>query len=137
MKKADLEKHLGKKIAGRMQHEPHSARYGAESAGVADKREQRERDKAAGLVPFAVKLPQPLVTRLQSLAVERSLTLNDVTAQLLEAATASPAEAPAPKAKKAATAASDELPPPKAKKAATASDEAPAAKAKKAAKAAR
>ena len=105
MKKADLEKHLGKKIAGRMQQEPHSARYGADSAGIADKREQRERDKAAGLVPFAVKLPQALVTRLQALAAERGSTLNEVTAQLLDAAIAPPAESPAPKAKKAAKAA--------------------------------
>ena len=66
MKKADLEKHLGKKIAGRMQQEPHSDRYGTASGGIADKREQRERDKAAGLVPFAVKLPQELVTKLQA-----------------------------------------------------------------------
>ena len=58
MKKADLEKHLGQKIVGRMKQEPHSDRYGAASGAVADKREQRERDKAAGLVPFAVKLPQ-------------------------------------------------------------------------------
>jgi hypothetical protein len=106
MKKADLEKHLGKKIAGRMQHEPQSPRFGAESAGVADKREQRERDKAAGLVPFAVKLPQPLVTRLQSLAAERGITLSDLAGELLEAATASKVEPPPPKAKKAAKAAS-------------------------------
>ena len=112
MKKADLEKHLGKKIAGRMQHEPQSARYGAESAGVADKREQRERDKAAGLVPFAVKLPQTLVTKLQSLAAERGVTLSDLARELLDAASSpspanssSSAEAPAPKAKKTAKAA--------------------------------
>lgn len=105
MKKADLEKQLGKKIAGRMHHEPHSPRYGAESAGVADKREQRERDKAAGLVPFAVKLPQVLVTKLQSLAAERGITLSDLAGELLRAAASPAAEAPAPKAKKAAKAA--------------------------------
>jgi len=49
----------------------------------ADKREQREKDKAAGLVPFAVKLPQELVTSLQALATQREETLNDVTAELL------------------------------------------------------
>ena len=100
MKKADLEKQLGKKIAGRMQQEPHSDRYGAASGGVADKREQRERDKAAGLVPFAVKLPQDLVAKLQGLAVERGGSLNEITAELLSAALApAPADA-APKAKK-------------------------------------
>jgi hypothetical protein len=105
MKKADLEKQLGKKISGRMQHEPHSARYGAESSGIADKREQRERDKAAGLVPFAIKLPQTLVTKLQSLAAERGVTLSDLAGELLEAASSPSADAPAPKAKKAAKAA--------------------------------
>jgi len=103
MKKADLEKQLGKKISGRMHHEPHSARYGAESAGIADKRELRERDKAAGLVPFAVKLPQALVTKLQSLATERGVTLSELTGELLEAS--STPSAPAPKARKAPKAA--------------------------------
>ena len=101
MKKADLEKQLGKKIAGRMQQEPHSDRYGTASGGIADKREQRERDKAAGLVPFAVKLPQELVTKLQNAATERGASLNDVTAELLNAGLAPEPAEPAPKARKA------------------------------------
>lgn len=97
MKRAHLEKQLAKKIAGRMQQEPHSDRYGAASGEVADKREQREREKAAGLVPFAVKLPQELVTKLQALAVERNATLNDLAAELLgEAFTTAPAAKPEP-----------------------------------------
>jgi len=100
MKKADLEKHLGKKIAGRMRQEPQSDRYGTASGGVADKREQREREKAAGLVAFAVKLPQDLVTRLQALATERGVSLNDVTAELLNAGLAPAQAEPATKAKK-------------------------------------
>ena len=92
MKKADLEKHLGKKISGRMHQEPHSHRYGSGSGQVADKREQRERDKAAGLVPFAVKLPQVLVTQLQGAATERSVQLNDLVAELLTRALSAGAE---------------------------------------------
>jgi hypothetical protein len=100
MKKADLEKQLGKKIAGRMMQEAHSDRYGAASGQVGDKREQRERDKAAGLVPFAVKLPQDLVARLQAIAVERGTSMNELTAMLLEGTFAPPAVAePEPKAK--------------------------------------
>jgi hypothetical protein len=106
MKRADLEKQLGRKIAGRMMQEAHSDRYGAASGHVGDKREQRERDKAAGLVPFAVKLPQDLVARLQALAVERGASMNELTATLLEGAFAQPAAAepeskarPKPKAK--------------------------------------
>lgn len=107
MKKADLEKHLGKKIAGRMQQEAHSDRYGTASGQIADKREQREREKAAGLVPFAVKLPQELVTNLQALAAERNTTMNDLAAELLgeaftDAAKPEPARKAKPAAKKAA-----------------------------------
>ena len=115
MKRADLEKQLGKKIAGRMQQEPQSDRYGSGSAVVADKREQRERDKAAGLVPFAVKLPQSLVTRLQAVAVERSVALNELVADLLTSAL----EPPAAAARKASPATADERKPddaPKARK---------------------
>jgi hypothetical protein len=88
MKRADIEKQLGKKIAGRMKQEPTSDRYGAASGGMADRKEQRDRDKAAGLVPFAVKLPQALVQQLQELARSRGLALNDLTAQLLKDAIA-------------------------------------------------
>ena len=98
MKRADLEKQLAKRIAGRMQQETHSDRYGTASGEVADKREQREREKAAGLVPFAVKLPQELVTKLQALAVERNATMNDLAAELLGDAFA---DAPAAKAEPA------------------------------------
>jgi NRPS condensation-like uncharacterized protein len=34
-------------------------------------------------MPFAVKLPQDLVTSLQALARDREATLNDVTAEVL------------------------------------------------------
>ena len=106
MKKADLEKHLARKIAGRMNQEAHSDRYGAASGQVGDKREQRERDKAAGLVPFAVKLPQDLVTRLQVLAVERGASMNELAADLLQAAFSTvPAEKPKPEPKPKAKAA--------------------------------
>lgn len=101
MKKADLEKQLAKKITGRMQQEPHADRYGIASGGVADKRELREREKAAGLVPFAVKLPQPLVTALQAAAQERSVSLSELAADLLRTALE---PSPAPKAKKSKSA---------------------------------
>lgn len=83
MKRTDLEKHQGKKIVGAMQREPTSERYGASAGAHADKRVQRERDKAAGLVPFAVKLPQDLVASMQALAKERGASLNDVAESLL------------------------------------------------------
>jgi hypothetical protein len=89
MKRTDLEKHLGKKVEGRMRREPSPDRYGALSTAVAGKKEQRERDKAAGLVPFAVKLPQPLVAELQALAKERGASLGELAAELLRSALSS------------------------------------------------
>lgn len=83
MKRTALEKVEAMKTVGAMKREATSDRYGANAGAPADKREQREKDKAAGLVPFAVKLPQELVTALQSLARERAATLNDVTAELI------------------------------------------------------
>jgi len=86
MKPADLQKHKGKKVEGAMKREPTPDRFGAKAGAPADKREQREREKAAGLVPFAVKLPQELVTALQSLAAKRGVTLNELTSDLLREA---------------------------------------------------
>ena len=83
MKKADLEKLKGKKLtsggpAG-------SDRYGKGAAEVLDRREQRERDRELGLVPFAVKLHGDLVAQVRALAEERGASLNDVTAELIQA----------------------------------------------------
>ncbi len=83
MKRTDLEKHLGKKIEGRMKREEIPERYGSASGAPADKREQRRRDQAAGLVPFAVKLDQALVAQLQALAHSRGAPLAAVVDELL------------------------------------------------------
>lgn len=83
MKRTDLEKHQGKKLVGAMKREPQSDRYGAKAGAVGDRREQREKEKAAGLVPFAVKLPQDLVASMQARAKERGVSLNEVAESLL------------------------------------------------------
>jgi hypothetical protein len=83
MKRADLDKQIAKKIAGRMQREPMSERFGGGAAEPGDRRGQRERDKAAGRVAFAVKLPQSLVAQLQSLAQQRKQTLDELAEDLL------------------------------------------------------
>jgi hypothetical protein len=95
MKPTDLEKHLGKKIEERMRREPIPERYGAASSSASDKKAQRERDKAAGLVPFAVKLPQELVTSLQQLAQQRGVPLGDLVAELLRSGVSAETSAPA------------------------------------------
>ncbi len=50
---------------------------------VIDRREQRKRDQALGLVPFAVKLNSDLVLQLQTIAKERGGDLNEVVAELI------------------------------------------------------
>ncbi len=85
MKPTDLQKHLGLKINGKMGASGIPNRFG-NAAGLGDKREQRERDRALGLVPFACKLPSELVAKLQALSSCESGGLNALTAKLLESA---------------------------------------------------
>jgi hypothetical protein len=75
MKKTDLAKSDAKKIMNQMARSP---AFGAGAAVPVDKREQRERDRALGLVPFAVKLNGELVAQLQALAKERGLDMNQL-----------------------------------------------------------
>ena len=64
MKKSDLAKNLGLKIDGRMRAAGVPDRF-AQASALVDKREQRRRDAAAGLVAFACKLPADLLPPLQ------------------------------------------------------------------------
>ena len=82
MKKTGLAKSDAKKLMGGM-----GARGGAIGGGAVvapDKREQRERDRAAGLVPFAVKLNGDLVKELQNLAAAGERDMNELVAELLQ-----------------------------------------------------
>ncbi len=83
MKKTDLEKQLAKKITGRMHSTGTASRFGQDAAAVGDRREQRRLDAAAGLVPFACKLPQELVVRLQERAAGHEGGINAMVAELL------------------------------------------------------
>lgn len=82
MKKTGMAKSDAKKLMGKMAA-PGGAVFGSDSVVVVDRREQRKRDQALGLIPFAVKLNSELVQQLQTLAKERGLDLNEVTAQVL------------------------------------------------------
>lgn len=84
MKKTDLAKSLASKIGGRMKTAAVPDRFGAAAAPAVDKREQRRQDAAAGLVPFACKLPLELVRRLHDRAVRQEGGLNVLVAELLE-----------------------------------------------------
>jgi hypothetical protein len=81
MKKTDLAKADAKKLMGKMGAS--GAAFGNANTAVIDKREQRKRDQALGLVPFAVKLNDELVKRLHALATERGLDMNQTVAEVL------------------------------------------------------
>ncbi len=109
MKKTDLEKNKASKVRIQLQQAAIPGRFAAESNAMPDRREQRKLDQAAGLVPFAVKLPADLVRRLREQAEQTGANINELTATAIQAGLAestpapSPAPAPAP-AEKAAKA---------------------------------
>jgi len=82
MKKTDLAKHDAKKLMN--QTGPRGPSFGTGEAAPLDRREQRERDRALGLVPFAVKLNGDLVSQLQALSKERGLDMNEMVAEVLQ-----------------------------------------------------
>ena len=83
MKKTDLAKSDAKKLMNQMSAK--GATFGvAASAAEPDRREQRERERALGLVPFAVKLNGDLVKQLQTLSKERGIELNELVTHLLQ-----------------------------------------------------
>jgi hypothetical protein len=84
MKRTELEKLKGQALQERMKQAASPLRFGREAAGILDRREQRKLDKEKGLVPFAVKLDGALVKRVQALAQERRMGLNELVAELLE-----------------------------------------------------
>jgi len=89
MKRTDLAKNLGKKIAGRQK--PFGMPDVAALAGPAvDRRERRRLDQAAGLVPFACKLNGALIDRLKARAQTDGSGLNETVAALLEKGLAQP-----------------------------------------------
>ena len=82
MKKTGMAKSDAKKLMGKMVA-PGASAFGAGDTAVVDKREQRKRDQALGLVPFAIKLNSALVLQLQNLAKERGVDLNEAVADVL------------------------------------------------------
>jgi hypothetical protein len=82
MKKSDLARRLESKLEGRMKGQGVPQRFGA-AAAVPDRREQRRLDAAAGLVPFACKLPSDLAAELRQRAGTHAEGLNGLVAELL------------------------------------------------------
>ena len=83
MKKFELEKVKALKIGGQMKAALVPDRFAQGASNAADKRERRSRDAAAGLVPFACKLPAELVKRLNERAASEEGGVNALVATLL------------------------------------------------------
>lgn len=86
MKKTDLAKNLALKISGQMKAAGTPGRFAQASSEVPDRREQRRRDAAAGLVPFACKLPSDLVKKINERATSHEGGVNALLAELIEKA---------------------------------------------------
>ena len=86
MKKSDLDKLLGRKIGGQMKGAGIPGRFAQGAAEVPDRREQRRLDAAAGLVPFACKLPVALAATLREKSAGRPDGINGLVAELLQKA---------------------------------------------------
>lgn len=87
MKRTDLAKSDAEKLKNQMR--ARDASFGSAAGAAPDRREQRERDRALGLVPFACKLNGDLVKQLQELARERGVEMNQLVAELLQKGLAS------------------------------------------------
>jgi len=83
MKRTELAKHKGKKIESRSATTDPDGRFGRQSSALPDRREQRRRDQALGLVPLAVKVDGGLLMQLQALALDRGTGLSEVVGELL------------------------------------------------------
>lgn len=82
MKLTDLYKNQMLKVAGQVQKGGRADPRG--QGTVTNRKEQRKLDQAAGLVPFACKLPAALLAELNAQAVARKLGMNELVAALLK-----------------------------------------------------
>ncbi len=107
MKLQDLHKNKMLKTGIAMKQAGTPDRFG-KTAATPDRKEQRKLDQAAGLVPFACKLPSALVAQLHGEVQKRETNMNELVATLINQGLASniekteKAEKPA-KAEKVAT----------------------------------
>ncbi len=83
LKKFDLAKNLALKLEGQRKAAAVPGRFGDAAAALPDKREQRRLDAAAGLVPFACKLPSDLTATLRERAGDHPDGMNGLVADLL------------------------------------------------------
>ena len=83
MKKSDLDRNEGLKIASQMKHAGTPDRFGCAANPGVTRRDQRKLDQAQGFIPFAVKIDGDLVKQIQSLAESSGEGINETVAALL------------------------------------------------------
>jgi hypothetical protein len=82
MKKTDLVRQLESKLEGQRQRAAVPGRFAQELP--VDRKQQRRIDAAAGLVPFACKLPATLTAQLSERAASHAGGINGLVAELLQ-----------------------------------------------------
>lgn len=90
-KKTELEKRKGLKINNALRQGGNP--YGPASAAPEDRKTRRAAERAAGLVPVALKLPSPLLAQLHEHAQTSGRPLSEVVAALIEQALDAPPKA--------------------------------------------
>ena len=83
LKRTDLARLKAAGMSDRLRKSPVPERYGSGSVLIS-RREQRLRDQADGLVPFAVKLKGDLIKRLHDRSKQLQRPLNEVVAERLK-----------------------------------------------------
>lgn len=96
MKRTELAKSKMVKASNAVKIASVPDRFGTGS-DVPDRKEQRKLDQAAGLVPFACKLPMALIGQLHERAKESDTSMNEFVAALLAAGLDKPKAAKAAK----------------------------------------
>ena len=82
-KKFDLVRQLESKLDNQRKAAGVPGRFGQEASALPDRKTQRKIDAAAGLVPFACKLPANLTQQLRDRAASHAGGLNGLVAELL------------------------------------------------------
>jgi len=82
-KKFDLVRQLESKLDNQRKAAGVPGRF-AQDAALPDRKTQRKLDSAAGLVPFACKLPAPLAEQLRARAASHAGGITGLVAELLQ-----------------------------------------------------
>ncbi|WP_422017551.1 hypothetical protein [Roseateles sp.] len=83
MKKTDLDRLAGLKLDTALRGQAAPGRFGQAATALPDRKARRKLDAAAGLVPFACKLPAALTEQLRERAASHEGGINALVAELL------------------------------------------------------